>query len=180
MAAVTAVAAQIAIPIFPVPFTLQVLAVVLSGFLLGSRYGALAQAIYVLVGAVGVPVFAEFSGGLGRVLGPTGGYLVAYPIAAAVAGLAAPTVARATRRRALWVGSFWGCAGLAVIYALGAAWLAVVTDLPFGVVLAQGVLIFVPFDLIKVALAVLVAAAAAPAIAMPGTRRSGRISGRVR
>jgi biotin transport system substrate-specific component len=180
MAAVTAVAAQIAIPIFPVPFTLQVLAVVLSGFLLGSRYGALAQAIYVLVGAVGVPVFAEFSGGLGRVLGPTGGYLVAYPIAAAVAGLAAPTVARATRRRALWVGSFWGCAGLAVIYAIGATWLAVVTDLPLAVAVAQGVLIFVPFDLIKVALAVLVAAAAAPAIAMPGTRRSGRISGRVR
>ena len=180
MAAVTAVAAQIAIPIFPVPFTLQVLAVVLSGFLLGSRYGALAQAIYVLVGAVGVPVFAEFSGGLGRVLGPTGGYLVAYPIAAAVAGLAAPTVARATRRRALWVGSFWGCAGLAVIYAIGATWLAVVTDLPLAVAVAQGVLIFVPFDLIKVALAVLVAAASAPAIAMPGTRRSGRVSGRVR
>ena len=73
MAAVTAVAAQIAIPIFPVPFTLQVLAVILSGLLLGSRYGALAQAIYVLVGAVGAPVFAEFSSGLGRVLGPTGG-----------------------------------------------------------------------------------------------------------
>jgi biotin transport system substrate-specific component len=180
MAAVTAVAAQIAIPIFPVPFTLQVLAVVLSGFLLGSRYGALAQAIYVLVGAVGVPVFAEFSGGLGRVLGPTGGYLIAYPIAAAVAGLAAPTVARATRRRALWVGSFWGCAGLAVIYAIGATWLAVITDLPLAVAVAQGVLIFVPFDLIKVALAVLVAAAAAPAIAMPGTRRRGRVCGRVR
>ena len=89
MAAVTAVAAQIAVPIPPVPFTLQVLAVILSGLLLGPRYGALAQAIYVLVGAVGVPVFAEFSGGLGVILGPTGGYLVSYPIAAAVAGLAA-------------------------------------------------------------------------------------------
>jgi biotin transport system substrate-specific component len=60
MAAVTAVAAQIAIPIFPVPFTLQVLAVVLSGLLLGPRYGALAQAIYLLVGAIGLPVFAEW------------------------------------------------------------------------------------------------------------------------
>src|SRR5215207_3565682 len=89
MAAVTAVAAQIAIPLEPVPFTLQVLAVILSGLLLGPRYGALAQAIYVLVGAVGVPVFAQFSGGLGVVLGPTGGYLVSYPIAASVAGLAA-------------------------------------------------------------------------------------------
>jgi biotin transport system substrate-specific component len=180
MAAVTAVAAQIAIPIFPVPFTLQVLAVILSGFLLGPRYGALAQAIYLLVGAVGAPVFAEFSGGLSRVLGPTGGYLISYPIAAAVAGLAATTVARGARRRALWVGSFWGCVGLALIYAIGATWLAIVTDLPFAVAVAQGVLIFVPFDLIKVALAVLVAVASAPAIAMPATRRSGRVSGRVR
>ncbi len=85
MAAVTAVAAQIAVPIPPVPFTLQVLAVILSGLLLGPRYGALAQAIYVLVGAVGVPVFAEFSGCMGVVLGPSGGYLVSYPIAAAAA-----------------------------------------------------------------------------------------------
>jgi biotin transport system substrate-specific component len=79
MVAVTAVAAQIAIPLFLVPFTLQVLAVILSGLLLGPRYGALAQAVYVLVGAVGVPVFAEFSGGLGRILGPTGGILSPTP-----------------------------------------------------------------------------------------------------
>ena len=166
MAAVTAVAAQIAIPLpfSPVPFTLQVLAVILSGLLLGSRYGALAQAIYVLVGAVGVPVFAQFSGGLGVVLGPTGGYLLSYPLAAAIAGLAAHTAANATRRKALWASFLWGCTGLAVIYALGATWLAVITRLPFAAALAQGVLPFVPFDLIKVALAALVASAAAPAI----------------
>ena len=168
MAAVTAVAAQIAIPIFPVPFTLQVLVVILSGFLLGPRYGALAQVIYVLIGAVGAPVFAEFSGGLGRVLGPTGGYLLSYPLAAAIAGLAARTVEGASRGRALSYGFFCGCLALAVIYATGATWLAVVTDLPLTVVVAQGVLIFVPFDLIKVALAVLVAVAAAPAV---GTSR---------
>jgi biotin transport system substrate-specific component len=73
-----------------VPFTLQVLALILSGLLLGPRYGALAQAVYVLVGAVGVPVFSEFSGGLGVILGPTGGYLLSYPVAAAVAGLGHP------------------------------------------------------------------------------------------
>ena len=164
MAAVTAVAAQIAIPIFPVPFTLQVLAVILSGLLLGPRYGALAQAIYVLVGAVGVPVFAEFRGGLGVILGPTGGYLVSYPIAAAVAGLAAGAARSGSRRRALSTSFLWGCVGLGVIYAFGATWLSVVTDLPFAVALAQGVIIFVPFDLIKVGLAALVAVAAAPAI----------------
>lgn len=165
MAAVTAIAAQITVPISPVPFTLQVLAVILSGLLLGVRTGALAQAIYVLVGAVGVPVFAGFKGGLGIVLGPTGGYLISYPIAAAVAGLAAHTVARASRRKALWTGFLWGCAGLAVIYTLGATWLAVVAGLSPAEALATGILPFVVFDLIKVALAALVAVAAAPAIA---------------
>src|SRR5215218_2077423 len=112
-ALVAAVAAQIAIPLpfSPVPFTLQVLAVILSGLLLGPRYGALAQVVYVLLGAVGVPVFAQFSGGLGVVLGPTGGYILSYPLAAAVAGLAAHAAANATRRRALWASFIWGCAG---------------------------------------------------------------------
>ena len=167
MAAVTAVAAQIAIPLpfSPVPFTLQVLAVILSGLLLGVRHGALAQAIYVLIGAFGVPVFAQFKGGLGVVLGPTGGYLLSYPIAAAVAGLASNATRSADRRRALWTSLLWGCVGLAVIYALGATWLAVVTRVPFAAALAQGVAPFVIFDLIKVVLAALVAVAAAPAIA---------------
>jgi biotin transport system substrate-specific component len=169
MAAVTAVAAQITIPISPVPFTLQVLAVILSGLLLGPRYGALAQAIYVLIGAVGVPVFAQFKGGLGVILGPTGGYLLSYPIAAAVAGLAANAARSDARRRALWTSLLWGCASLAVIYAFGATWLAVVTRLPFTVALAQGVAPFVIFDLIKVVLAALVAVAAAPAIAASRT-----------
>jgi biotin transport system substrate-specific component len=165
MAAVTAVAAQISVPLFAVPFTLQVLAVILSGLLLGPRHGALSQAIYVLVGAVGVPVFAQFSGGLAVILGPTGGYLVSYPVAAAVAGLAARAARDASRRRALSYSFLWGCAGLAAIYAFGATWLSVVSDLPLAVAVAQGVLIFLPFDLIKVTLAALVAVAAAPAIA---------------
>ncbi|MDQ3238693.1 MAG: biotin transporter BioY [Actinomycetota bacterium] len=167
MAAVTAVAAQIAVPLpfSPVPFTLQVLAVVLSGLLLGPFRGAMSQAVYVLIGAVGAPVFAGFSGGLGSIAGPTGGYLVSYPIAAALAGLAASAMKDATRRRALWMGFLCGCAALATIYALGAVWLAVVTGLPLPVAVAQGVAPFVVFDLVKVALATVVAVGAAPAIA---------------
>lgn len=167
MAAVTAVAAQIAIPLpfSPVPFTLQVLAVVLSGLLLGPRHGALALAIYVLVGAVGAPVFAGFKGGFGIIAGPTGGYLLSYPVAAAVAGFAAHAAVHSVRRRALMVSFLWGVAALAVIYAIGAAWLSVAAGLPVPVAVAQGVLPFVVFDLVKVALAALVAVAAAPAIA---------------
>ena len=167
MAAVTAVAAQIAIPLpfSLVPFTLQVLAVVLSGFLLGPRYGALAQAVYLLVGVVGIPVFAQFEGGPGVLLGPKGGYLLSYPVAAALAGLAAGAVVRAPRRQALWTAFLWGCAGLAFIYALGATWLSVTAGLSPAEAVTTGVLPFVVFDLIKVALAALVAVAAAPAIA---------------
>ena len=169
MAAVTAIAAQITVPIEPVPFTFQVLAVILSGLLLWSRYGALAQAIYVLVGAVGVPVFAGFRGGLGIVFGDTGGYLLAYPLAAAVAGLAARAVANDQRRRALLAALLCGCAALAVIYALGATWLSVIAGLSPAAALATGVLPFVVFDLIKVVVAALVAVAAAPAIAASQT-----------
>jgi len=165
MAAFTAVAAQITIPIEPVPFTFQVLAVVLTGFLLGPRFGALAQAIYVLLGAIGVPVFAGFKGGLGILFGDTGGYLLAYPIAAAIAGFAAHSAVNAPRRRALWTCVVWGVVSLVVIYALGAAWLSVLVQLPIAVAVAQGVLPFVAFDLIKVGLAATVATAAAPAIA---------------
>ncbi|WP_207956854.1 biotin transporter BioY [Rubrobacter tropicus] len=165
MAAFTAVAAQITIPLEPVPFTLQVLAVVLTGLLLGPRYGALAMGVYLLVGAVGVPVFAGFRGGLGVLFGDTGGYLLAYPLAAALAGMAAGAVTNAPRRRALVAGFLWGGLALVAIYALGATWLAVLAGLSPGAALAAGVLPFVVFDLIKVGLATLVAVAVAPAIA---------------
>jgi biotin transport system substrate-specific component len=165
MAAFTAVAAQITIPLEPVPFTLQVLAVVLAGLLLGPRYGALAMGIYLLVGAVGVPVFAGFRGGLGILFGDTGGYLLAYPLAAALAGMAAVAVTNASRRRGLVAGFLWGSVALVAIYALGATWLAVLAGLSPGAALAAGVLPFVVFDLIKVGLATLVAVAVAPAIA---------------
>ena len=169
MAALTAVAAQIVIPLFPVPFTLQVFAVVLSGLLLGPKYGAMAMAVYLLVGAVGAPVFNSFQGGIGHLLGPTGGYLVSYPVATAIAGLAARPAANAVRRRALWTSFLAGIGALVVIYACGVAWLMVLSQLPLAVALAQGFLPFVLFDLAKIALAAVVAVAAAPVIATSRT-----------
>lgn len=167
MAALTAVSAQIVIPLpfSPVPFTLQVPVVILSGLLLGVRYGALAQLVYVLIGAVGAPVFALFSGGLGVILGPTGGYLMAYPLAAAVAGLAAGAAVGSNRRRALAFCGGAGLGALAIIYAGGVLWLSFQTQLPLGVAVVQGVLPFVVFDLVKVAVAALTATATAPQIA---------------
>jgi biotin transport system substrate-specific component len=87
--ALTAVAAQITIPVKPVPFTLQTMIVILAGAFLGARNGFYSQIIYLLLGATGLPVFAHTPDagiGLARLLGPTGGYLLAFPLAAFVVG----------------------------------------------------------------------------------------------
>ena len=167
MAALTAVGAQLTIPVSPVPFTLQVPVVVLSGLLLGPRYGALSQVVYLVMGAIGLPVFAGFSA-TDALFGPTGGYLLSYPFAAAAAGLAAGAMIGVTRRRAIAAGTISGLAALAVIYALGVTWLGVYLSLPPVVALAQGFLPFIFFDIIKVVLAALVAAAVAPQVSAPG------------
>jgi biotin transport system substrate-specific component len=83
----TAVGAQIVVPTVPVPFTLQTFFVLLSGALLGPRKGAAAQMAYLAMGATGLPVFAGFAGGFPYLLGPTGGYLVAFPFAAWITGV---------------------------------------------------------------------------------------------
>ncbi|HTG94909.1 MAG TPA: biotin transporter BioY [Pyrinomonadaceae bacterium] len=81
-----AIAAQLAIPIGPVPITMQTFAVTLTGALLGPRLGAAALITYLIEGAVGLPFFAEGRAGIGTLLGPTGGYLVSFPAAAYITG----------------------------------------------------------------------------------------------
>lgn len=85
----TVISAQIAVPVKPVPFTLQTMAVLLSGAFLGSRNGAYSQLIYLLLGVIGMPVFAavpDSAAGVARLFGPTGGYLLAFPVAAFITG----------------------------------------------------------------------------------------------
>jgi biotin transport system substrate-specific component len=86
----TAISAQISIPIKPVPFTLQTMVVLLAGAFLGSKNGAYSQVLYIFLGAIGLPVFAQTTDGtmgFARLIGPTGGYLLAFPIAAYLVGL---------------------------------------------------------------------------------------------
>ena len=85
----TAISAQISIPIKPVPFTLQTMVVLLAGAFLGAKNGAYSQVLYIFLGAIGLPVFAQTADGtmgLSRLIGPTGGYLLAFPIAAYLVG----------------------------------------------------------------------------------------------
>lgn len=184
MAALTAVMAQIAVPIEPVPFTFQVLAVMLTGYLLGPRYGAIAMLVYLLLGAVGVPVFASFNSGLGALLGPSGGYLCSYPLAAAIAGIAAPALASSRRPVALFSGVGAGALALVIIYAVGAFWLAVQASLSPEAAIAAGVAPFAIFDAVKVVFATVLAAAVAPRIAtarlLIGSSGSSGEEGRIR
>lgn len=118
-AALTAVGARIAVPLpgTAVPFTFQVVAVLLAGALLGPRLGAASQGAYLAAGVAGLPVFAA-GGGAAYLLGPTGGYLLAFPIGAALAG--------GLSRRGRFVPTLIGCVlGVAAIHVGGASWLAI-------------------------------------------------------
>jgi len=89
-AIITAISAQISIPIKPVPFTLQTMVVLLAGAFLGAKNGAYSQVMYIFLGAIGLPVFAQTADGtmgFARLIGPTGGYLLAFPIAAYLVGV---------------------------------------------------------------------------------------------
>lgn len=153
----TALGAQVFVPLpfTPVPMTLQTLFVVLAGALLGPRLGAASQLAYLAMGVAGLPVFYGGSFGLAHLLGPTGGYLLAFPVTAWVAGV----VARPSGRRGLtelgrlFVGLL---AASLVILAGGTAWLAALTGDADGA-LTLGLVPFLVGDLVKVGLAALIA-----------------------
>jgi biotin transport system substrate-specific component len=147
---------EFVIPGTPVPITLQTMFVSLAGVLLGPVLGAASQFAYVTAGALGAPVFAGGALGFGHLMGPTGGYLLAFPLAAAVTGwLAGPiptrwTVPAAMRLyAAILIGTF-------VIFAGGAAQLALLTG-NSQLAIETGVIPFIIGDLVKVSAAFLVA-----------------------
>lgn len=156
MTLLTALAAQVSVPLpfTPVPFTFQPMVVLIAGAALGARLGAYSQMLYLAMGVAGLPVFAAspiLPQGAMRLLGPTGGYLMAYPIAAFVAGALAE---RGFDRR-YWTSFAAMAAGLAVVFALGVLWLAsfATPAVGFENALRTGFLPFVGADLIKLALA---------------------------
>ena len=151
--ALTAVGAYIIIPLPPVPITLQTLFLGLAGTLLGARLAALSQIVYILLGIIGLPVFAGGKAGLGVLFGPTGGYLIGFVAAAFVIGKLASLKERP--------GFAWLClslvAGTAALYALGVLQLSWVARLDPVKALAVGVLPFLPGDAVKILLTALIA-----------------------
>jgi len=143
---ITVVSARLSIPLDPVPFTLQPLAVLLAGLLLGSRDGAISQLAYVALIAANLPVDANLRG-QAALFGPTGGYLIGFVAAAFVTGWLAE------RSAALWRRWLAGVAGIAVIYACGLVVLMLTRQLDFATAWAAGAAPFLLPDLAKALIA---------------------------
>lgn len=143
-------------PLSPAPVTLQVLGVFLAGLFLGPLWGGVAMVLYLLAGALGAPVFAGGNAGIGVLLGPTGGYLLSYPVAAAVVGVIAhggvepkPLVDASVPRM---VGSM--ALSVVVIYGIGVPYMWYALDMSIRTAVVVGALVFVPAELAKMAAAV--------------------------
>jgi biotin transport system substrate-specific component len=151
VAALTALAAQLRIPIpgLAVPVTGQSFAVLLGAAAIGPVRGALAQALYLAVGLVGLPVFAGGASGAEVVFGATGGYIVGFVVASFVVG----ALARRGLDRGVLGTVLAFAAGTATIYAIGVPWLAVTTGMAPGTALLTGAGVFLVGDAIKAALA---------------------------
>lgn len=168
-AALTGVAAQLRIPLpfTPVPVTLQTFAVLLTGVALGARWGASSQALYAGLGAAGVPWFAGMAGGLGTIVGPTGGYIVGFVLAAGFIGYVTDTYPWSRRVHVLT--GLFVVANFGIIYGVGLPWLFGWLTLIKGAtpsimdVLTMGLFPFVPGDIVK-----LVAAAGIGQAITPG------------
>lgn len=159
LAALVAISAYLPIPIGPVPIILQNIFILLAGLLLGSRWGLFSMGIYLLVGAIGMPVFTGGRGGLAHFLGPTGGYLIGYACCAYVTGFIAERGKQSIARDTLAV-----IAGDLMLFVFGVPWLMAVTGMTFEKALLAGMLPFLPGDAIKAAAAVILAKALRPVV----------------
>lgn len=164
-AALITAGAFLAIPIGPVPIVLQNFFVLLAGLLLGGQWGVFSVVIYLLAGACGLPVFAGAAGGLGRLFGPTGGYLWGYLPAVFVTGGLSRRLGRKTG------GDLAALAcGTMLVYAFGVPWLKLVAGLDWTQALALGMLPFLPGDALKIVAAVAVARVLRPMMNRRQTR----------
>ncbi len=148
-AAILCVLAPLSIPVGPVPVSLATLAVYFILYLLGMKRSMVAVIVYLLIGLAGVPVFSGFSAGPAKLVGPTGGYLLGYIPLVLIAGAVTD---RYYRNRV--ISAIGLIAATAILYAAGTAWLAYSANMEPYAAIEAGVIPFVPFDLVKIALAV--------------------------
>ena len=150
MTALMCVLSPMVIPIGPVPVSPAVFVICLTAYLLGGRLAAMSAGIYLLTGMAGMPVFSGYTGGVGKLAGPTGGYLIGYLFTAFIGGMACEKFNRKTLPSAFGMG-----AGVAAAYLFGTIWF--VHSMNAGLVYALSVCVFpfIPLDLAKIAAAIL-------------------------
>ena len=153
MSAVICILAPISfhIPISPVPISLGFLAIYFVVSVMGMKLGTISVAIYILLGLVGLPVFTDFTGGPGKLFGPTGGYIVGYIFMALICGF---FIDKCGNHLPL---TFLGMLiGTGVCYLFGTVWLAFQSSYTFPEALAAGVLPYIPLDLVKLVIAMVI------------------------
>ena len=159
-AAVFCVVGPISIPIGPVPISLMTLVLYLSVYAVGYRCAVVACVIYLLLGLVGLPVFTGFQGGIGKLAGPTGGYLIGYIPMMVIGGIGiALAQKKKTSSHAIFMRvteAFGLIIATAVLYVFGTAWFVISTGTPVGASLALCVVPFLPGDAVKIVVAVIV------------------------
>lgn len=147
VASLTAILTQISIPIPPIPITMQIFAISLCGIVLGKRLGFISISIYVLLGAIGMPVFSHFNGGIGYILGPTGGFILSFPIMVYIVGYFSDKY-KST------IGVYIGMIiGLLVSYTIGTIYFCIITNTSFIKGITLCVLPFIIADIFKITLA---------------------------
>jgi biotin transport system substrate-specific component len=140
----------LSVPVIPVPITAQTLGVMLAGAILGARRAFLALGLFVLLVALGLPVLAGGRGGISVFAAPSGGFILAWPVGAAIVGA---ILSRSARPSPLLLAAANLIGGIVAIYAIGIPWLAATAHLPLARA-ALGSLVFVPGDLVKALIAV--------------------------
>lgn len=153
MAAVTCILGplSLAIPVSPVPISLTNLAVYFAIYVLGMKRGTISYVLYMLIGLVGLPVFSGFSGGPGKLFGPTGGYIIGFFFMALICGYFIDKW-----NKELYMHFIGMALGTAVCYLFGTAWLAYQAGMTFQAALGAGVLPFIPGDLVKIIISLIV------------------------
>ena len=148
-AAIIAICAQVIIPMpYGVPMTLQTFAIPLAGVVLGAKSGTIATLIYILLGFIGLPVFAGFTGGIGIVFGRTGGFILAFPFMALTAGIG--TLSRGSKmRNHIWLFT-WLVIGAVLLYTSGMIMFSFVTGTTLLASMVLVVIPFIPTEIIKI------------------------------
>lgn len=150
MTAVTCILAPLSIPIGPVPISFTNLAIYFSLYLLGWKMGTVSYLVYLLIGLVGVPVFSGFTAGPAKLVGPTGGYIIGFIAMAIIAGIVID------KFHQIWIHMIGMIVGTAICYLFGTVWFCIFSDSTFKAALAICVFPFIPADLIKMVLAMLI------------------------